>query len=114
MKESQTKILSFISSSSSLPRQDSGTDLSDDVSSIIVGLVQVLATAFASVLMDKAGRKFLLIISAAAMIVSLGVYVGFDFFFALYFCCIVSLFYYYGAGTVAMVLIVFLCKNAVF
>ncbi|XP_027221001.2 facilitated trehalose transporter Tret1 [Penaeus vannamei] len=50
---------------------DSGTDLSDDVSSIIVGLVQVLATAFASVLMDKAGRKFLLIISAAAMIVSL-------------------------------------------
>ncbi|XP_042873724.1 facilitated trehalose transporter Tret1-like [Penaeus japonicus] len=50
---------------------DSGTDLSDDVSSIIIGVVQVLATAVASVLMDKAGRKILLIISSAAMTVSL-------------------------------------------
>lgn len=49
----------------------SGSTLSDNVSSIIVGLVQVAATFLATVLMDKAGRKILLIASSSIMAVSL-------------------------------------------
>ncbi|XP_063608383.1 facilitated trehalose transporter Tret1-like [Penaeus indicus] len=60
--------------------QESGTDLSDDVSSIIVGVVQILATVVASVLMDRAGRKFLLLSSSGAMTVAL---VGLGVFFYL-------------------------------
>ncbi|KAK8733783.1 hypothetical protein OTU49_006478 [Cherax quadricarinatus] len=56
----------------------SGSDISDDVSAIIVGAVQVVATIVAGGLMDKAGRKLLLIISAAAMVISL---VALDVFF---------------------------------
>ncbi|KAG7159798.1 Facilitated trehalose transporter Tret1-like 19 [Homarus americanus] len=55
----------------SLIFEEAGSGLPDDVSSIIVGLVQVVVTAISGILMDKAGRKVLLIISAAAMIVSL-------------------------------------------
>lgn len=57
--------------------QASGTSISDDLSSIIVGIVQVIATAAGSLLIDRAGRKLLLCFSAFTMsvsIVSLGVF----------------------------------------
>ncbi|XP_047468474.1 facilitated trehalose transporter Tret1-like [Penaeus chinensis] len=57
--------------------QSSGTSISDDLSSIIVGLVQVIATSVGSLLIDRAGRKFLLSFSAFTMslsIVSLGIF----------------------------------------
>lgn len=41
-----------------------------DLASVIVGLIQVVFTAVAAVIMDKAGRKVLLIISGAAMAIS--------------------------------------------
>ncbi|KAK8739994.1 hypothetical protein OTU49_003307 [Cherax quadricarinatus] len=49
----------------------SGADLDDNVSTAIVGVVQILATALSCVLVDKAGRKLLLIVSAAAVSLSL-------------------------------------------
>lgn len=45
--------------------------LSADASSIIVAATQVVATGVAAVLMDRAGRKLLLCLSAAAMCLSL-------------------------------------------
>lgn len=42
------------------------------MSVIIIGIVQVLATGGGSVLVDRAGRKKLLIISAAVMALSIG------------------------------------------
>ncbi|XP_022074430.1 solute carrier family 2, facilitated glucose transporter member 8 [Acanthochromis polyacanthus] len=41
-----------------------------DLASVIVGVIQVVFTAFAALIMDKAGRKVLLIISGAAMAIS--------------------------------------------
>nr|XP_053629114.1 LOW QUALITY PROTEIN: facilitated trehalose transporter Tret1-like [Cherax quadricarinatus] len=49
----------------------SGADLDDNVSTAIVGVVQILATALSGVLVDKAGRKLLLIVSAATVSLSL-------------------------------------------
>ncbi|KAK7066790.1 hypothetical protein SK128_011521 [Halocaridina rubra] len=51
--------------------QDSGSSISDDVSTIIVGVVQVLATASATVLIDRLGRKLLLCLSSATMAISI-------------------------------------------
>lgn len=51
--------------------EDSGSTISDSISSITIGVVQVLATLLATVLMDKAGRKLLLIVSASMMALSL-------------------------------------------
>ncbi|KAK3871686.1 hypothetical protein Pcinc_023188 [Petrolisthes cinctipes] len=50
---------------------DSGSSLSDNWCSIIVGLVQVAATFLATILMDRAGRKILLITSSSIMALSL-------------------------------------------
>ncbi|KAK8736027.1 hypothetical protein OTU49_005188 [Cherax quadricarinatus] len=50
---------------------DSGSKISDNMSSIIIGLVQVAATFLATVLMDKAGRKLLLIVSSSVMALSI-------------------------------------------
>ncbi|AWP07611.1 putative solute carrier family 2 facilitated glucose transporter member 8 [Scophthalmus maximus] len=41
-----------------------------DLASVIVGLIQVVFTAVAALIMDKAGRKVLLIISGVAMVIS--------------------------------------------
>ncbi|KAM6930776.1 solute carrier family 2, facilitated glucose transporter member 8 [Xenentodon cancila] len=41
-----------------------------DLASVIVGLIQVVFTALAALIMDKAGRKVLLIISGVAMAIS--------------------------------------------
>ncbi|XP_053637367.1 facilitated trehalose transporter Tret1 isoform X2 [Cherax quadricarinatus] len=57
--------------------QDSGSQLSDDMSTIVVGVVQVLATAASTLLIDRAGRKLLLSLSAGVMsfsIICLGVF----------------------------------------
>ncbi|ROT83225.1 hypothetical protein C7M84_023587 [Penaeus vannamei] len=51
--------------------EDSGSTISDSISSITIGVVQVLATLLATILMDKAGRKLLLIVSASMMALSL-------------------------------------------
>ncbi|MCL4126465.1 UNVERIFIED_CONTAM: hypothetical protein GTU68_021577 [Idotea baltica] len=51
--------------------KEAGSDMSSTLSSIIVGLVQVLATFAGSLVSDKAGRKFLLSISAGIMALSL-------------------------------------------
>ncbi|XP_045615875.1 facilitated trehalose transporter Tret1-2 homolog isoform X2 [Procambarus clarkii] len=50
---------------------DAGSTISDNMSSIIIGVVQVASTFLATVLMDKAGRRLLLIVSASFMALSL-------------------------------------------
>ncbi|XP_063608382.1 facilitated trehalose transporter Tret1-like, partial [Penaeus indicus] len=57
----------------------SGSALSDDMSVIIIGIVQVLATCGGSVLADRAGRKKLLIMSAAVMALSIVGMGGFSY-----------------------------------
>ncbi|KAK4303108.1 hypothetical protein Pmani_024852 [Petrolisthes manimaculis] len=54
-----------------LALMDSGTDISEDMSTIIVGTVQVLATAASTLLLDRLGRKFLLCLSAGVMALSI-------------------------------------------
>lgn len=51
--------------------KDAGVGLSSDISSIVMGVVQVLATAFCGVIIDKCGRKILLILSSSIMTVCL-------------------------------------------
>ncbi|CAG7718425.1 unnamed protein product [Allacma fusca] len=56
---------------------DAGSDLEPALCTIIVGIVQVVATVLSSILMDRAGRKLLLLVSDAAMclfLVLLGVF----------------------------------------
>lgn len=56
---------------------ESGSDLSPNTSSIIVAVIQLLGTYVSIVLVDKSGRKILLIISAAGTslgLVVLGTY----------------------------------------
>uniref|UniRef100_A0A0A9YBT6 Facilitated trehalose transporter Tret1 n=2 Tax=Lygus hesperus TaxID=30085 RepID=A0A0A9YBT6_LYGHE len=50
-----------------------GSTLEPQVCTILVGVAQVVATVISMILIDKAGRKILLQISAASMIVCLGV-----------------------------------------
>ena len=65
----RTNILQHIMA---FPLQSAGSNIPDDVSSIVVGAVQVIATFLATVLMDRAGRKLLLIASSSIMALSLG------------------------------------------
>ncbi|XP_066587406.1 facilitated trehalose transporter Tret1-like isoform X2 [Prorops nasuta] len=44
-----------------------GSSLSSTISSVIVGIVQVIATYFSTILIDRTGRKFLLFVSASVM-----------------------------------------------
>lgn len=48
---------------------DTGSILSSPTSSVIVGVVQVIATYFSTVLIERVGRKLLLFISASVMAV---------------------------------------------
>jgi Sugar (and other) transporter len=57
-----------------------GTSLEPRFNSIIIGAVQALATIPATLVVDKLGRKLLLIVSAVAMAVSITI-LGFYFFF---------------------------------
>lgn len=51
--------------------EETGLGLNAYLSSIIVGIVQVVATALASAFVDKAGRRVLLLFSFATMAISL-------------------------------------------
>ncbi|KAB7497332.1 Facilitated trehalose transporter Tret1, partial [Armadillidium nasatum] len=51
--------------------EKAGSNLSSNVSSIIIGLTQIVGTFIGSLLMDRAGRKSLLIFSSSVMIISL-------------------------------------------
>ncbi|MPC19519.1 Facilitated trehalose transporter Tret1 [Portunus trituberculatus] len=68
LDKSQNSLFSSIMNVGAL---SAGSNISDDVSSIVVGAVQVIATFLATVLMDKAGRKLLLIASSSIMALSL-------------------------------------------
>ncbi|KAK7069721.1 hypothetical protein SK128_004718 [Halocaridina rubra] len=59
--------------------RDSGSSLGDNASSVIVAATQSISTLCASIIMDKAGRRILLLFSSAVMTVSL-VAVGAYFF----------------------------------
>lgn len=48
---------------------DSGSTLNSSTSSVIVGVVQVIATYFSTILIERTGRKLLLFISASVMAV---------------------------------------------
>ncbi len=50
---------------------NAGSEMDSNLQSIIVGIVQVVATMVSSVLVDRAGRKILLTISDVGMAVSL-------------------------------------------
>ncbi|XP_067009774.2 facilitated trehalose transporter Tret1-like [Anabrus simplex] len=52
--------------------QESGSDLSPNVSSIIVGVMLVFGTFISTLLVERAGRKILLLMSDIVMAVSLG------------------------------------------
>ena len=57
--------------------QSSGSDLSPEMAAIIVGAIQVVGSSVSSLLMDRAGRKFLIIVSNTFMafsLVSIGIY----------------------------------------
>lgn len=48
---------------------DAGSTLSSSISSVIIGVVQVIATYFSTIMIERAGRKLLLFISASVMAV---------------------------------------------
>lgn len=52
--------------------KDAGSTLSPSISAIIIGVIQVVCTYASTLLVDKAGRKILLLISAAVMAVCQG------------------------------------------
>lgn len=55
----------------------SGTNFSPTLSSIVFGVVQVVAMALASLVIDKLGRRPLLLVSEISMVVSLATLGGF-------------------------------------
>lgn len=55
----------------------SGSNVDSHLSTIIVGIIQVLATIVSSVLVDKAGRRILLLFSEIVMAVALFAFSGF-------------------------------------
>lgn len=57
--------------------EDAGSTLDPKIATIIVGLIQVVASIVAAVLMDRAGRRVLLLLSGALMTISLCVLGGF-------------------------------------
>uniref|UniRef100_A0A1B6MT94 Major facilitator superfamily (MFS) profile domain-containing protein n=1 Tax=Graphocephala atropunctata TaxID=36148 RepID=A0A1B6MT94_9HEMI len=59
--------------------RDAGSTLSPSISAIVVGIVQVLVTYASSLLVDKAGRRILLLISAVVMAICHGL-LGFYFY----------------------------------
>ncbi|ODN03069.1 Facilitated trehalose transporter Tret1-2 [Orchesella cincta] len=56
---------------------DAGSTLDPKIATIIVGAVQVVASIVAAILMDKAGRRVLLLLSGALMTAALSVLGGF-------------------------------------
>jgi len=69
--------INFVLSYSVQIFKDAGTDIDENLSSILVALVQVVGTGLAIVIVDRFGRKILLFLSAFLMCVAhcaLGVY----------------------------------------
>lgn len=60
--------------------RDSGSSLSEDTSSVIIGSVQLLANVMAMLLVDHTGRKFLLTISFLGATVGLSAMGFYDIF----------------------------------
>lgn len=59
--------------------EDSGSSLSPNISSIVVGVIQVLGSFASTLLVDRVGRKLLLIISAIGTGLSLGIFATFSY-----------------------------------
>ncbi|KAL6442485.1 hypothetical protein ACFW04_002595 [Cataglyphis niger] len=57
--------------------KDAGSTIDENLSTMIIGLVNLIATFVAAVLIDRLGRKVLLYISAVSMIVTLTVLGGY-------------------------------------
>lgn len=53
---------------------ESGSSISGNLGTILIGAAQVIATAIGASLVDKLGRKFLLVISGALHVFSMGVF----------------------------------------
>lgn len=53
--------------------QESGSNLTPNTSSIIVGIVQILGAIICTFLVEKAGRKFLFLTSALGVCIGLGI-----------------------------------------
>lgn len=59
--------------------RDSGSSISPDYSAIIVGLIQLLGTYFATFLVDRLGRKILLTLSAIGSSLCLAILGGYSY-----------------------------------
>jgi facilitated trehalose transporter len=59
--------------------QDAGSDIDPNKATILVGAIQIVASIISSILMDRAGRRILLMISGVLMTVALGA-LGFFFY----------------------------------
>ncbi|OXA63080.1 facilitated trehalose transporter Tret1-2 homolog [Folsomia candida] len=57
--------------------QAAGSSLNPNIATIIVGAIQVIASIVAAALMDKAGRRILLLVSGVSMTIALAVMGGF-------------------------------------
>lgn len=58
---------------------DAGSTLSPDVSAIVIGIIEVVGVYISVILVDRAGRKFLLIISATFCTLGLSMFVIYDY-----------------------------------
>lgn len=59
--------------------EEAGSSLSPNVSAIIVGSIQVVGVYCSTVLVDRAGRKFLMVSSAFGCALGLSLFGGYDF-----------------------------------
>lgn len=63
----------------SLVFDEAGSTLSPNASAIIVGVIQVVGVYVSTILVDRAGRKFLMITSAACCTLGLSVFAIYDY-----------------------------------
>ena len=54
--------------------QTAGSSIDSNICTIILGVVNIMATIFSNAFIDRLGRKILLYISSIGMIISLGVF----------------------------------------
>lgn len=77
LRISNERVMHTIFNIQFLSPQDANTGMSMQICTVIIGIVQVVATFIAVMIVDKAGRKLLLIISAFVMAICticLGIY----------------------------------------
>lgn len=58
---------------------ESGSTLSANMSAIVIGSIQMVGSYLSTVLVERAGRKLLLIISAAGIAIGQGIFAGFSY-----------------------------------